>query len=102
MRAQNSQEAADLKSLSDLLKDPLFQQLEKRHKEFNIFESIGVQRRELRHSDFLAFLLNPYESHKFGSKFIRIFLSELLSASPTRRLPLTAHNIQCGSFDHPS
>jgi hypothetical protein len=97
MHAQRSQVAADLNWLSKLRNDPLFQRLEERHREFNIFESIGAQRRELRHSDFLAFLLNPYESHRLGSKFIQIFLSQLLSTSQARTL--APYGIQSGKFD---
>jgi hypothetical protein len=32
--------------------------------EFNIFEAIGVVRQELRHSDFLAFLLTLLSANK--------------------------------------
>jgi hypothetical protein len=30
--------------------------------QFNIFEALGVARQELRHSDFLAFLLDPRQT----------------------------------------
>jgi hypothetical protein len=41
---------------------------------FNIFESIGAVRRELRHSDFLAFLLDPSANHQLFDRFIKPFL----------------------------
>jgi len=34
--------------------------------QFNIFESIGAARQELRHSDFLSFLLDPSHNHGIG------------------------------------
>ena len=42
--------------------NPQLEQLEALIAEFNIFEAMGVVRQELRHSDFLAFMLNPQAS----------------------------------------
>ena len=42
--------------------------------EFNIFNVLGVQRREIRHSNFLGWLFDPNESHNLGD----VFLIELL------------------------
>ncbi len=47
--------------------------------EFNIFEAIGVVRQELRHSDFLAFLLDPRQNHGLGDIFLKRFLKNVLS-----------------------
>ena len=52
--------------------------------EFNIFEAIGVVRQELRHSDFLAFLLDPHQSHGLGDDFLKAFSSKCCSACPVR------------------
>jgi len=41
---------------------------------FNVFESLGVQEKELRHSCFLASLLDPRGSHGQGDRFLRPFL----------------------------
>ena len=43
-------------------------------KRFNLFEAVGVVRHELRHSDFLAFLLDPAHNHGLGDIFLREFL----------------------------
>ncbi len=49
---------SDQKSLEAFLLDnPELGQLEALLDEFNIFEAIGAVRQEVRHSDFLAFLL---------------------------------------------
>lgn len=55
--------------------------LESRIAEFNIFEAIGAVRNELRHSDFLAFLLNPSEKHGLGDLFLKRFLMRVLSVA---------------------
>ena len=41
---------------------------------FNLFEAVGVARHELRHSDFLAFLLDPSRNHGLGVAFLSAFL----------------------------
>ncbi len=54
------------------------EQLESRLAEFNIFEALGAVRQELRHSDFLAFLLDPSQNHGLGDGFLKRFLKRLL------------------------
>jgi predicted transcriptional regulator of viral defense system len=50
--------------------------------EFNIFEAIGAVRQELRHSDFLAFLLNPRANHRLGDAFLKRLLKHVLAPIP--------------------
>jgi hypothetical protein len=57
---------ADLERLESLLN------------QFNIFEAVGMARLEIRHSHFLAFLLNPNTSHHLGDVFLKTFLKQLL------------------------
>lgn len=59
-----------------LLKDESFLSLEKEFNTFNIFNALGLETAENRHSSFLAFLLNPRESHQFESLFLKEFLQE--------------------------
>lgn len=49
--------------------------------QFNIFEALGVVRQELRHSDFLAFLLDPRQNHRLGDAFARRLLQKILVAA---------------------
>jgi PD-(D/E)XK nuclease superfamily len=60
-------------------------QLEQRIGRFNIFDSLGIVRTEIRHSNFLAWLLDPNDSHGQGSLFLNAILMDLLRQSP---LPL--------------
>ena len=64
--------------------------------QFNIFEAIGVVRQELRHSDFLAFLLDPQENHGLGDAFIKrllqqvlMLLQQVLMSTPDVSAPVT-------------
>ena len=59
-------ESADLERLEKLV-DP-----------FNIFEALGAVTQEIRHSDFLAFLLNPRQNHGLGDVFTRRFIQKAL------------------------
>ncbi len=44
---------------------------------FNVFDALRVGRAEVRHSNFLAWLLDPSESHCLGSTFLTPLVSEL-------------------------
>lgn len=46
---------------------------------FNVFEALGVVAQEVRHSDFLAFLLDPRGSHGLGDLFTKRFLQAALA-----------------------
>jgi len=63
---------ADTEQNSDLLR------LENLLKRFNLFEAVGTVRHELRHSDFLAFLLDPSRNHGLGAAFLHRFLQAAL------------------------
>ena len=53
--------------------------LEERLAQFNVFEAIGAVRQEVRHSDFLRFLLDPSENHGLGDVFLKAFLKQSLA-----------------------
>ena len=63
-------------ALQALIMDPNFERLEDLLAEFNLFDVLGIQRRELQHSAFLAWLLNPRGSHGLRDYFLRHFLSQ--------------------------
>ncbi len=60
---------------SFLLSKDLFT-LESRFAKFNVFEALGVERKEIHHSNFLAYLLEPSESHGLRGLFLQKFLQE--------------------------
>lgn len=67
--------SSQLRALEAFAADADLLHLESLLKRFNLFEAIGVIRQELRHSDLLACLLDPHQSHGLGSNFLREFLS---------------------------
>ncbi len=70
--------------------------LESMVSEFNIFEAIGVVRQELRHSHFIAFLLNPSKNHGLGDAFLKKFLIYILHKF--EGLPLNPVAIDIANF----
>ncbi|MCY7171659.1 PD-(D/E)XK nuclease family protein [Streptococcus gallolyticus subsp. gallolyticus] len=44
----------------------------------NFFEILGISSSEIRHSRMLAWLLDPKESHKLGSEFLKKFLLKVI------------------------
>lgn len=64
-------------------------QLEQLIGRFNIFDSLGIVRTEIRHSNFLAWLLDPNESHGQGSLFLNAILMDLLRQSPPALRPFS-------------
>jgi len=56
---------------------------------FNIFDALGITRAEIRHSNFLAFILDPAESHGQGQLFLKALLMDLLKQAPPERRPLS-------------
>ena len=61
-------------------------ELESRIGRFNIFDALRIARAEIRHSNFLAFLLDPAESHGQGQLFLKALLTDLLTQSLLRSL----------------
>jgi PD-(D/E)XK nuclease superfamily len=61
--------------------------------EFNIFAELGIHRREVYHSKFLAFILDPKGSHGHGQLFLKALLKDLVeraiqSGRPPAEFPL--------------
>lgn len=79
-----------LKALEQFVVDnDVLMQLEQRIGRFNIFDALGVARVEIRHSNFLAWLLDPAESHGQGSLFLRAILMDLLRQAPVKDRPFS-------------
>lgn len=45
--------------------------------QFNIFETLKIEKTEIRHSNVLQWLMDPYETHGLGQKFVRNFISDV-------------------------
>jgi hypothetical protein len=64
-------------------------ELETQIGKFNIFDALRIARHEIRHSNFLAWLLDPAESHGQGALFLRAVLMDILRQSPPHLRPLS-------------
>jgi hypothetical protein len=65
------------------------ERLERELKTFNIFAVLGVERSEVQHSNFLAYLLDPSEKHGLGDKFLKRFLQEALRGVTQAEITVT-------------
>ena len=54
-------------------------QLEKLLNKFNVFDVLRNPTREIKHSNVLAWLLDPNESHNIGNKALKLFLESIPS-----------------------
>src|SRR2546421_1704315 len=52
---------------------------------FNIFDAVGIADAEIRHSNFLRWLLDPSENHGLGSLFLKPVLMDMLRHVPADR-----------------
>ena len=67
----------EMKEIAALLSDSNFIRLQKERSAFNAFTVLRLESHEIRHSNVLAWLFDPQESHKFGSVFLEQFLLRL-------------------------
>lgn len=80
----------DRQALEALVVDnPDLARLEALLDRFNILEALGVVRRELSHSHFLAYLLDPQQPHGLGDTFATRLLQSVLSEHRGEKLPVT-------------
>src|SRR5215213_4631094 len=94
-----SDQTADYSALERLLvTDSSFEQLERMLGGFNIFEAVGVVRQELRHSQFLAFLLDPNQPHGLGDAFVTRFLQRAIQGAERDDLPVTPVDLDLWSL----
>lgn len=69
------------RTLNQLLTDENFINLEKALNNNNIFRALSIDHYEIRHSKFLAYLLNPKETHGLGTEFLYNFVLWLSNAT---------------------
>ncbi len=87
------------KELEALIMDPDLEALEAQLGPFNIFEAIGMETQEIRHSNFLAFLLDPSQNHGLGDTFLKRFLQRALVDASNTLIPITPIDVDLWSFD---
>ena len=65
--------------LSAFISDPRIEELELKLKAPNIFNILKFESAEIRHSNFLAWLLNPKGNHGLNELFLKKFLKDIFS-----------------------
>ena len=101
-RAIAEQDRATLEALQGFVDDPSLQQLrelrDQQDRRWDFFHVLGIQDSELAHSNFLAWLLDPNQSHGLGAYFLKSFLVRTCLAAAKTGLPhITTAKI--GSID---
>jgi hypothetical protein len=66
--------------LSNLVKDPKLEELSLSLHSPNFFNILNVIKTEIRHSNFLAWLMSPGESHNLNTIFLKWFLKDIFSS----------------------
>lgn len=71
--------------------------------EFNIFQILNIETKEIYYSKALSYLLDPFGNHKLGDIFLRDFLKMLLKdeerANKLKNLGIEFIDIDCANFD---
>lgn len=91
----------DRQALEELVWDnPDLERLEALLDEFNIFEAIGMVTQEIRHSAFLAFMLDPRQNHGFGDTFLKKMLQKALVGSRDSSPPINLIDLDVWSLNN--
>lgn len=88
------------KLVSSAIADPDFERLQLSIREPNIFRALAISRREIRHSNFLAYLLDPQENHGLRDIVIRKFLRDIFADTRAEgRTPFDADDIDLSQIE---
>jgi hypothetical protein len=82
--------------IQDLLVDKSFLALDRQRNAFNIFDVLNLREYEIRHTRFLAHMLDPCGTHGLGNAFLRNFLLQVsaqLASSERGGLLDDIHNL---------
>ena len=83
-----------------LLQNEELEKLESIQAEFNVFEILASVRAEIRHSNVLAWLMNPNSNHGFGDQFLRLFLKYVFANNrETIKSEITFFDIEVYDLD---
>ena len=69
------------KKCASIITDHDFEKIELSLREPNIFRALSIERKELRHSNFIAYILDPRENHGLKDIVLRKLLRDIFSES---------------------
>lgn len=82
-----------------LANNPELEELSAKLQVFNVFRTLKVEQAEIRHSNVLAWLLDPSESHGLSDIVLRRILSNILLESNTNIKGISAAQVELMRFD---
>ncbi|RWE32280.1 MAG: hypothetical protein EOS78_24575, partial [Mesorhizobium sp.] len=98
--APNLRETIDLEAaIGALFDDTGFASIHDQISPLNLFEAVGAIRSELRHSNFLAYLLSPSRPHGLGAKALVAVLRSILAQLPANKRPIMTLELLAGELD---
>lgn len=78
------------KAYSNLVLDTDFIKLELLYQKPNIFSALKLAHHEIRHSNFLGWLLDPSQTHGLGIKFLKLVLFDILHDERVNDISVTS------------
>ena len=81
-----------------LADNPELEELKARLETFNAFRALRIEQNEIRHSNVLAWLLDPEESHGLGDVVLKRVLSNMLLTTEKNDLSLSAAKVELMDF----
>lgn len=81
-----------------VINNPDFAEIERALSSFCPFEALGVVRHEIRHSNFLAYCLDPNRPHGFGQECLKVVMRAVARAQQQWFSPLDEHLISLLDF----
>lgn len=82
-----------------ILNNPDLERLEEMLSDFNLFETLDLVNAEIRHSNVLAWLLNPNENHGLNTYFLNIFLKHFISENKSTIDSLSIFDIEMLNYN---
>lgn len=65
-------------SFEDLTSNENFKKISQLYNQYNIFDCVGMNTQEIKHSNFLSWLFNPKEKHDFGDRIFKKFIEKVI------------------------
>lgn len=98
-RERNDMGNNELEVLEKFICDEDLKTLEKKFNKFNIFDCLRLTRTEIRHSNFLAWLLDPNETHGLNDYFLKEFLKEILINNKNKIEKINGKNLTLKKYE---
>ena len=70
--------------LASIITDDTFEVIELALKEPNIFRALSIERKEIRHSNFIGYILDPKQNHGLNDLILKKLLRDIFFESKTR------------------